>query len=77
MRKSAVIPDLPAARPKTIEAARGLIARIFAENEWSADECRRYLKMHGYDVELEDLSSTGVRDITAAMERSRMICFAK
>jgi hypothetical protein len=76
MRKSAVIPDIPATRPRTIAAAKGLIARIFEENNWDASECRRYLKMHGHDTDLETLSPDGVREITAAMETSRMINFA-
>lgn len=75
MSKPAIIPDLKATRPETIAAARGLIARIFAENRWSEDEQRRYLKMLGYDCGLETLSVEGVRDVVSDLENARMVVF--
>lgn len=75
MSKLAIIPDLKAARPATIAAARGLIARIFTENRWSEDEQRRYLKMLGYDCDLKTLSVEGVRSVVSDLENARMVVF--
>ena len=67
--------DIPETRPRTIADARGLITRIFAENNWDADAQRRYLKIHGYDMDLGSLMPEGVRSIVRAMESSRMVNF--
>lgn len=75
--RNAVIPDLPEPRPATIPQARELIARIFDENRWDADERRRYLKLKGYNAELAALTPEGVRCVIAAMESSRMVIFTK
>lgn len=75
MSKPAVIPDLKGTRPETIAAARGLIARIFAENRWSKGEQRRYLKMLGYNADVETLSAEGVRDVVSDLENARMVVF--
>lgn len=75
MSKPAIIPDLKATRPETIADARGLIARIFAENRWSEGEQRRYLKMLGYDADVETLSAEGVRDVVSDLENARMVVF--
>lgn len=75
MSKPVIIPDLKATRPVTIAAARGLIARIFAENRWTADEQRRYLRMLGYDCDLETLSVEDVRDVVSDLENARMVVF--
>lgn len=77
MIKGDVIPDLPATRPQTIAAARGLIGRVFEENGWDAGEQRRFICSVGYDADLVYLSAAGVRDVLARMESSKMILFRK
>lgn len=77
MVREAVIPDLPEARPAPVSDAKRLIAKIFDENRWDADEQRRYLKLKGYNAELDRLTPEGVRAVIAAMEGSRMVIFRK
>jgi hypothetical protein len=77
MAKAAVIPDIPATRPKSIGAAKGLIARILQENEWNEDEQARYFALKGLKARTADeLSPEEVRTVIAKMEASRMINFA-
>lgn len=77
MGKAAVIPDLPATRPTTIAAAKGLIARILQENDWSASEQAKYFELKGLNARsAEDLSPEEVRTVISQMEASRMINFA-
>jgi hypothetical protein len=77
MRSTAVIPDIPATRPRTISAAKGLIARILTENDWSASEQARYFELKGLKARTADeLSPEEARTVIASMESSRMINFA-
>ena len=77
MRKPAVIADIPATRPKSIGAAKGLIARILQEMPWDKDEQARYFKLHGMEARTPaELNENEVRQIIADMEASRIINFA-
>ena len=76
MAKSAVVPDLPIDRPKTIPQGREIIRRTLDEMPWDADEQARYFKIHGVEARTPaELTEDEVRQIVADMEASRMVNF--
>lgn len=61
--------------PRSLGEAKTIIADTFAFNKWNDAEQRRYLKMRGFDKDLNELNLYETRAIISDLARLGMVLF--
>lgn len=75
MARRTLPPDEKDIRPKSIQEAKTLIAKVFRANRWNEQEQQTYLMRLGLKGRLRELSADEVRLVVKDLADSRMVLF--